>query len=148
VVTTNTTQTITGEKTFDNNVYISQTSFINSTSLQLGYAQLHKTSGTTMGAAYTNLISHSIPKGVWVVEGQFDPTGCGGDYYEISLTESSTSKDISRNITKTINNGRYSHHMSSVFVLEYGVPIYFSINWQDGHGCDDWDAYLRYTRIG
>ena len=96
------------------------------TPTQLGYSAI-TTIPSTITPSLQNLVTVTIPKGVWLVEGQFSPTAtiAGTSAYRISLTATSLTLDPTRLITNYLDNAtNWATHITSVFVLQSSTIIY------------------------
>ena len=121
---------VDGNSFLNGNVYIQQSNYNQTTMTptQLGYSAI-TTIPSTITNSLQNLVTVTIPKGVWLVEGQFSPTAtiAGTSAYRISLTATpgGLSLDPTRLITNYLDNAtNWATHITSVFVLQSSTIIY------------------------
>ena len=118
------------------------------TNTQLGYS-LITTTNTTITTSSKNLASVTIPAGVWIVEGAFEGSLTGVNFYTISLSKVSFVQDGTRTNVNYVNsvNTTWSNHITSVFVLTASTNIYF-VGILTGGTAASCINTLTYTKIG
>ena len=118
---------------------------------QLGYQGLATTTTSISSGNTTNMVSASLLKGVWNVEGQIQPSITPGSFpnnYSISLS-STGSVDATRSLTINLQNVQYVQRISSIFVLTITTTIScFATLAAALGGSGASTNYLRYTKIG
>lgn len=144
----------TGSTEFVSDLLITQINYnqLTMTPTQLGYSVITTITSTVINAlSVQNLVTVTIPKGVWLVEGQFTPTAniTATNSYTISLTTTSQTLDSTRLIKNYIGSSsdQWSAHITSVFVLSTNTPIYL-VGILSGGSLLSNSNTLTYTKIG
>ena len=121
---------------------------------QLGYSVITTvTTPVINDISVQNLVTVTIPKGVWLVEGQFTPTAniTATNSYTISLTAApgGTTLDSTRLVKNYIGSSSdtWSAHITSVFVLSIDTPIYL-VGILSGGSLSSNSNTITYTKIG
>ena len=133
-------------------LYITQSNYTTSTmsDTQLGYSRL-VTNTTNFSTSAANLLSTTIPKGIWIVEGNVYASISNSTSFQISLSTLSTFNDTSRitinYIATSMSVAIWGAHITSVFVFTTNTTLYLVGKLIGGTNSSS-SNYIRYTKIG
>ena len=123
---------------------------------QLGYSNLITSPAANPNISLTtaNLLSATIPKGVWVVEGNLYANISNSTSFLISLSTTSLVADSARininYIPSTTGSAYWASHITSVYILTTPTTVYLVGKLFGGTTATSTSntIYIRYTKIG
>ena len=149
---------VDGDSYLNGDVLIEQANYnqLTMSPSQLGYQAITPISTAQIFSTYTNLVTVTISKGVWIVEGSINASinVTNNNYvYNISLTTTSITPDPSRSMAVFLPTGtstfNCTNHITSVFVFTTGTLVYLVGDLLTGLNPSQGNKHtIRYTKIG
>jgi hypothetical protein len=141
---------VAGSSVLNGDVYITQSNYTTMLDTQLGYSYFVTTTTAIVINNPTDLVTVTIPKGVWIVEGSVAATftNCNGFVFSLSTTtntfETSRLNDIY--IPSPSTTG-WANTITSVFVFTTSTTVYLVGKLLNGTTTGSINS-IRYTKIG